>query len=197
VTAISAREGKAVEGQVLLSEQQIAAVLLILSSLVFVVGAILYTGRAMLRWPAAEAPGYLIWERGFVMAAVVINVLGLVLLESLLRGAGDQVVARLALVTYALGVAVILVAEASTISGQEGLYPQTVTYVVLAFLAQAAFGVSLLLTGFLPAWVGWATLAWNLGWLVVLPIVSPRDVYYPVLHHVAPLLIGIALLVKR
>jgi hypothetical protein len=31
-------------------------------------------------------------------------------------------------------------------------------------------------------------------WLVALPVFTPRDVYFPVLHHAAPLLIGIALL---
>jgi hypothetical protein len=66
--------------------------------------------------------------------------------------------------------------------------------VTLAFLAQAAFGVLLARTRFLPAWVGWAAVAWNLGWLVALPILSPGDVYFPVLHHPAPLLVGIALL---
>jgi hypothetical protein len=36
--------------------------------------------------------------------------------------------------------------------------------------------------------------AWNLGWLVALPILSPGDLYFPVLHHPVPLLVGIALL---
>jgi hypothetical protein len=33
-------------------------------------------------------------------------------------------------------------------------------------------------------------------WLVVLPVITPRDIYFPVLHHVMPLMIGIALLSK-
>jgi hypothetical protein len=185
------------ERQGVLSEQNTAAVLLILSGVVFLGGGIMYTGRAMLRWPAAESHSYLVWERGFVMASVLVNVLGLLLLESVLRSAGDAVIARMALATYVLGAAIILVAEASLVSRQDWAYSQVVVYVVLAFLAQAAFGASLLLTGFLPAWVGWATIAWNLGWLVILPIVSSRDMYYPVLHYAAPLLIGIALLLKR
>jgi len=180
-----------------LSEQQVAAWLLILSGLVFVGGGIMYAGRAMLHWPAAESHSCLVWERGFVMASVLVNVLGLLLLEGVLRSAGDAVIARLALVTYLVGAVVVLVAEASLIGRQDWVYAQVVVYVVLAFLAQAAFGASLLLTGFLPAWVGWATIAWNFGWLVILPIVSSRDIYYPVLHYVAPLLIGIALLLKR
>jgi hypothetical protein len=40
----------------------------------------------------------------------------------------------------------------------------------------------------------WAAVAWNLGWLVALPILSPGDLYFPVLHHPVPLLVGIALL---
>jgi hypothetical protein len=72
-----------------------------------------------------------------------------------------------------------------------------VLYVVLAFLAQAALGTSLLQTRLVAGWVGWATIIWNLGWLLVMFIVRPRDIYYPVLHHVAPLIIGIAFLTQR
>jgi hypothetical protein len=185
-----------VERQALLSEQQVTAGLLIFSGVVFAVGGLLYTGRAMLKWPASETSSYLIWERGFVMASVLLNALGLVMLETLLRSAGDGVVARLGTITYLVGATLIMVAETAFLSLHEWIYPQVVTYVVLAFLAQAAFGVALLLTGFLPAWVGWATIVWNLGWLVLLPIVSSQDIYFPVLHYAAPLLIGVALLLK-
>ncbi len=65
---------------------------------------------------------------------------------------------------------------------------------VLAFLAQAAFGALLVRTRFLPAWIGRAAIAWNVGWLVVLPIITSGDIYFPVLHHPIPLLVGIALL---
>jgi hypothetical protein len=64
-------------------------------------------------------------------------------------------------------------------------------------VGQALFGIAILRTGFLPAWVGWATVIWNLGWLVILPIARPRDIYYPWLHFVAPLIIGIMLLLGR
>jgi hypothetical protein len=186
-----------VERQVWLSEQQMAAWLLILSGLIFSVGGVLYAGRAILKWPAADTARYLMWERGFVIGSVLVNVLGLVLLEALLRAAGDGVVARLAMVTYVFGSAVVVVAETAFISRHEWVYSQVVVYVVLAFLSQAAFGAALLLTGFLPGWVGWATIAWNLAWLALLPFVSPADIYYPVLHYAAPLLIGIMLLQKQ
>jgi hypothetical protein len=80
-------------------------------------------------------------------------------------------------------------AEMSSLNKRERVYPQTVLYSVLAFLALVAFGVALLRTGLAA---GWLTVIWNLARLVVLPIISRRDIYYPGLHHAAPLLIGIA-----
>jgi hypothetical protein len=82
----------------------------------------------------------------------------------------------------------------SNLSSGNNTYPHIVLHVVLAFLAQAAFGAALIQTGLVPSWVGWATIIWNLAWLICLPVTSPRDIYFPVLHHVAPLVIGIALL---
>jgi hypothetical protein len=181
-----------------LFERQITAGLLILCFVVFAVGGILFTGRAFLKWPAAEAPGYLIWERSFIIAAALINLAGLALLEGMLRAAGDTIFARVGLITMIVAVAVLVPAEVSFMSTQVGSLArsQVVIYIVLAFLAQAAFGVALLRTDLLPGWVGWATIIWNLAWLVILPIFSSHDMYYPVLHHTAPLMIGIALLVK-
>jgi hypothetical protein len=120
-----------------------------------------------------------------------------VLLERMLEAAGDTILAPLAMVTFLIGAVIVIVAETLQLSGQESVYSPIVVYVVLAFLAQAVFGVSLLRTGLLPGWVGWATVIWNLAWLVALSILSPRDIYYPALHHAAPLMIGIALLVRR
>jgi hypothetical protein len=177
-------------------ERKIAAILLILCFLVFFVGGMLFTGRAIWKWPVAQTPTYLLWERGFVIAAVLLTALGLALLENLLRDAGDSFIARLGLVTYLIGAIVVVVAETTLISTGQSAYAQIVFYVVVAFLAQAAFGLSLLQTGLVAGWVGWVTIIWNLGWLVVMPIATPHNIYFPALHHIAPLLIGIALLVR-
>ena len=122
--------------------------------------------------------------------------LGLALLQGILRDAGDSVFSLIGMLSYLFGAVVVVVAETSALDGREWPNPQIIFYVVLAFLAQAALGVALLRTGLVAGWVGWATIIWNLAWLVVLPIISPRDIYYPVLHHVAPLVIGIALLTQ-
>ncbi len=181
--------------QSLLVERRVTAVLLILCGIVVVVAVILYMGRATWKWPAGEAPSYLLWERVFVVVALLINTMGFVLLAGMLREAGDKILAPLALVIYLLGTAVLIIAETTFIHTRAWVYPQIVFFVVVAFLAQAAFGVALLRTGLVAGWAAWATIIWNLFWLVALPIASPRDIYYPVLHYVAPLIIGIALLV--
>jgi hypothetical protein len=181
----------------LISDQTAAGWLLILSGLIFLAGGMLYTGRAIWKWRVGKTHRYLLWERGFVIAALVVAVLGLTLLERILEATGDRILAPSGLVISLIGASVIIVAETFFISRQEWIYAPIVAFVVLAFLAQAVFGAALLRTSLLPGWVGWTTILWNLVWLVVLPIARPKNIYYPWLHYVAPLLIGIMLLLKR
>lgn len=179
-----------------LSTRTASASLLVLCFVVFTFGGVLYAGRAFLKWQIDEASSHLIWERGFVIGGVLATVLGLALLEDMLRAAGEPVLSRLGMVTYLCGAVVVFVAETAYLGKRDWIYPQIVLYVVLAFLAQTAFGVSLLQTELVAGWVGWVTIIWNLGWLAVLLIFSPRNIYFPALHHAAPLIIGIALLTQ-
>jgi hypothetical protein len=176
-----------------LSERQLAAYLLILASLIFLIAGALFTGRAIWNWPVGQTAVYLRWERGVIIAAFLISLLGFGLFENMLKAAGDIGIARMALLLYLISAGVVVVAETSFLNGQWS-YPQIVAHVVLAFLAQAAFGLALLQTELLPSWVGWTSILWNLGCLVILPILMPQDMYFPWLHYVAPLLIGISLL---
>jgi len=180
----------------MISEQVVAGWLLILSGLIFLPAGLLYTGRAILKWPSAQSQGYLYWERGLVMGAILVATLGFVLLTQLLEAAGDRIVSPLAMVVFLLGTGLVLAAESFGLKLQNYMYTPIVVFVVLTFLGQAAFGISILRTGFLPEWVGWATVIWNLAWLVILPIARSQDMYYPWLHYVAPLMIGIVLLNK-
>jgi hypothetical protein len=103
------------------------------------------------------------------MATVVVAGLGFVLLERMLEAAGDLILAPLGLAILYLSIGLILVFETHSISKQEWLYAPTVLHVVLVFLAQAVFGASMLQTGLLPGWVGWATIIWNLGLWSICP----------------------------
>src|SRR5688500_11370059 len=53
-----------------LTARTLAARLLILGFAIFLVGGVLFTGRAFLKWQIAETASYLLWERGFVIAGV-------------------------------------------------------------------------------------------------------------------------------
>lgn len=180
----------------LLNTQIAAGWLLILSSLIFLPGGLLFTSRVILKRAAGKAPVYLYWERGLVIAAVVVVVLGWGLLERLLAEVGDLILAPSGLILLILSAGLVLAAELYNLSKQEWLQPLIVGHVVLAFLAQAAFGASLLQTGLLPGWIGWATIIWSVGILIYLTAFKPRDIYYPWVHYVAPLVIGFGLLVK-
>lgn len=182
--------------KVVFSEQVVAAWLLILSSIIFVPGGLLYTGRAIWKWAVAQSRSYLYWERGLVMAAILVATVGFILLAQLLEYAGDRILSPIGMAIFFIGTILVLVAETLSLKFQDYIYAPIVVSVILAFLGQAIFGASILRSGFLPSWAGWATVIWSLAWLVILPIARPQDMYYPWLHYVAPLIIGIALLGK-
>lgn len=173
-----------------------AAVPLIACFFVFLVGGALFGARNGMAGQPAPNFAYLALERGCVMAAAVITAIGLLLFAAVVGEAhgGTLLPARLAAATYAVGTALFLLGEARLLRSGHFLYGLIVAYVVLAFLTQAVLGAILLRAGFLPSWIGWAAIAWNIAWLVILASLTPGNIYYPVLHHVIPLLIGIALL---
>jgi hypothetical protein len=160
-------------------------------------GLSLFMGRNGAEGGAPHSPAIFVWERGGWLAAVFLTALGLILLEGSLLETKGRVLARLGASAYFFGAVVVVVAEAMPFPLDRPSYPLIVIYVVLAFLGQVAVGIALLQSALLAAWVGWTILVWNVGWLVALPIVSPDDLYYPILHHVMPLLIGIMLVVRR
>ena len=167
-----------------------AGFFLVLSFVAMAIGALTFVSRGGSQ--GGTAP---ILERGAIMVAVVFTAIGLMLLDVSFQNSDGRILARLGVTVYLFAGPLLLVAEGLALSqGEKRVYALIVIYVVLAFLAQAAIGGALLQSRMLPAWIGWITVAWNLGWLVVLPIITPDDVYYPVLHNLLPLVIGIPLL---
>ncbi len=167
---------------------------LVLGFVTLLVGVLMFLSRGGLRGGAPPSQAYFVWERSFLMAAVALTAIGLVLLEGHLQNTDGGILARTGATVYLFGGILVVAAEALNLNPGQNTYALIVIYVVLALLAQATMGGSLLQAGLLPAWIGWVTIIWNIAWLVVLPVTSPRDIYYPILHHLMPLLIGIALL---
>jgi hypothetical protein len=176
------------------SPQRVAGALVVLAVIPLGYGVFLFINRNGIQGGAPRSPALFAWERGSILAAVVLTAIGLVLLEATLSETSGRVLARLGASTYFFGAVTLVVAEAMHLSEGRASNPLIVIYVLLAFLGQAAIGGALLQSQLLPGWIGWTTIVWNLGLLIVLLIVTPGDIYYPVQHHLMPLLIGIALL---
>lgn len=183
--------------QVFWTFQRAAGALLVASIVPLALALFLFNSRNGAQGGPPRTPTLFVWEHGSVLAAVVLTALGLVLLEAALHETNGRIMARLGASTYFFG-AVLLAAGEAMVVGRTASFAGglIVIYVVLALLGQAAIGGALLQSNILPAWIGWVAIVWNLTLLIVLPIVTPGDVYYPVAHHVVPVLIGVPLLFK-
>jgi hypothetical protein len=137
---------------------------------------------------------YYDWERSLILAAVVLSVIGVVLLEDHPELSDGRVLVRMGATVYLFGGVLNVLYEVLELARTTPSYPLIVVAVVLTFLGQAAIGGGLLQARLLAPWIGWTAVLWNLGWLLALPLLTPRDIYYPLLHHTMPLLIGGALL---
>ncbi len=170
---------------------RVSGILLIVAFVLNIGGVVLFNA-VMFEW-VVETPILLAWERGLFIAAFVVAALGVAVLEMVLRETGAAVLARLGTTAFLIGAVAALVAEAAFLSGLGDMTPLLVVMVVVLFGAEALLGGALLSSGLVPAWIGWTIVVWNIGWLVVLPVISPGDLYYPILHAIPLLLIGISL----
>jgi hypothetical protein len=202
----------------------VAGSLLFFVALVFIVGIADPGGRSIVTLSAdARLPlitanaGRWEWGWAFGIAGIVVTVLGFAMLEAVLRSAGDRVLARLGLVAFLFGAVLTVAGRAQEVSiavwaagetAAGGPIPtllapvvdwsnaMTAVYTALAFAALAAFGGSILATGLLSRAVGWVAVAWGIGWglAFVVAWIAVGGFDYPALHHVVPLVIGVALL---
>src|SRR5919199_2915697 len=87
---------------------------------------------------------FFLWERSFFMAAVILSVIGLVLLEGRLQNTDGRVLARTGATAYLIAGILLVTGEAFRMSlgdqFEKRTYALFVIYVVLAFLAQATIG---------------------------------------------------------
>jgi len=208
-----------------LSDRSVTGIVLILSSVIYFGGPAVTVLRAefvkaldastteMLEIVSRHVPAYQ-WGFALFGAGVVMTVVGLGLLSILLSAIGHHVLALVAFVGYTFGAVLWMLDLAFDMSvtpwaAREFARTSEVPafyvplkqwgetllciYTVLAFLSLATYGWGLLQTGLLPAWIGWVSIGWSLLWLAHFALT--RDTI-PVLHHIIPLLIWIALLVS-
>ena len=178
------------------SVERAAGVLLVLGFAANLAGVVMFFMRGGPGGGTPSSHTFFVFERSFLMAAVILTAIGFVLLEGHFHNTDGRVLARTGATAYLFAGIVLVAAEGLSLSpGFEnpGLALFAIC-VVLAFLAQAGIGGALLQAGLLARWIGWVTILWSLVWLVVLPVITPEDIYFPILHHLMPLLIGGALL---
>ncbi|HKT37218.1 MAG TPA: hypothetical protein VJR48_02535 [Ktedonobacterales bacterium] len=159
------------------------------------------------------------WANIFMGAAVVMLLAGLTLLTALLEAkewvfsslgfAGFLLAAVLWLIFSTFrGMVTVRVAQDMAAAGTstrgaapayyaplaQWMFALFFIYAILGFLALAAYGLSLLQAGLLPAWVGWATILFSIAMLIVLFIKGDN---LPILHYLPGLLVGALLLFHR
>jgi hypothetical protein len=180
-----------------LSIQRAAGLLFVLSAVATFPGFMMFWLRNGHRGGEPRSRAHWIVERCSILSGVVLIAIGFVLLAGAFQNTDGFVLANIGATAYFFGGVLIVAAEALMLTlGYEKVVGLVNIYVVIAFLAQAAIGGALIQSGLVVAWIGWFTILWNIAWLIVLSIFSRRDMYFPVLHYVMPLVIGIALLLK-
>jgi len=179
------------------SIEHAAGSILVLANISMFPGLIMFWIRGGQRGGQPPSHAYYVWERSLILAAVILIAIGFLLLIGSFQTIAGQTLMKIGAYGYLFGGILVTAAEALNLSlGYEEVYPLVAVYAITAFLAQAFIGGALLQSGLVAPWIGWASISWNLLGLILIPIVSPHDIYFPVLHSIAPLLIGIALLLK-
>jgi hypothetical protein len=117
-----------------------------------------------------------------------------VILEGILRRAGDHIFSRLGLVTFTLATVMFLlmvVLEKNYLPS--GARDVEAYFIALAFPAVIAYGLAILRTGILARWIGVAVVLWTVVMLIrVFPLNGG-----PLFYESALVLIAIALVAQR
>jgi hypothetical protein len=172
--------------------RRVSGLLLLLAFVLNLGGVLMYAAGTEYGW-VGETPTYHAWERALFMSSYVAAALGSAVLEPALAEAGAAIFGRLAAIAFPMAATVALVMEAVSFHGAKP-YALIVVTVLLLFGAELLLGAAVLASRLVPAWVGWVAVVWDVAWPAILPIVSPGDPYYPILHAIPLLMIGIPLI---
>ena len=172
-----------------------AGLVLLLGVFVTFPGLMMFLLRGGHRGGAPRSRTQYVTERASIMAGAGLTAIGFVLLADYLQTTAGRSLAIGGAAAYFFGSVLIVAAEALNLTlGYKQVYGLVVSFVVSACLAQIIIGGALLQATAIGAWLGWVTILWNAACLIGLSLFSRRDMYFPVVHQVAPLLIGLALL---
>jgi hypothetical protein len=128
------------------------------------------------------------WSFSLIISGIIVTLLGLAMLTTLFRDAGDTTFSYLALIVllfgdvlfviyiaFPLGIAPLAAQETVKTGVVPDYYvqltlwtqPLFVIYTILAFSVLAAYGGAILSTRVLPHWIGWLAIIYSLAGLVL------------------------------
>lgn len=155
------------------------------------------------------------WTCAFFMGSIMVTLLGLALLTTLLREAGERIFSQLGLILFVFGATLWFLQLTCWLSidpwaaqemARTGVMPDYyvpltlwtqalfVIYTILAFCALAAYGGAILSTRVLPQWMGWLAIVYGLAGLGLLDFTGDVP---PFFYYLMPIVIGILLLLRR
>jgi hypothetical protein len=162
--------------------------LLVIASVLILAGIALFVLREYSQFDQ------FVLERGLVLAAWLVAAAGTSLMGTMREDFGSTLLLRAGGWAFAVGALVAAFAETTLLSDRLAIgHELALAFVILLFVGLALIGGGLFNQHLVPAWVGWAVVVWNVGWLVTLFAVSTDDPYYPGLHALPLLLLGISL----
>lgn len=203
------------------SRVRAAGVLLIAGWLIFWSGAPAWrhwTGSAPPKFleQVAANIGEWYWSAGAFAVGVLLTLFGFLLLGNALRSSGDRVWSELGLTAFFFGAllwiasltfrvtATVAAANETVASGQTPIWYSGIAqwsgglfsvYMVLAYLAIAAYGKALHGTIFAPSWMSWTAMVFGLaGSVGFIARFGPFGL--PLTIHLVPGILGIVLLVR-
>jgi hypothetical protein len=155
------------------------------------------------------------WSFSLLICGIIVTLLGLAMLTTLFRDAGDATFSYLALIALLFGDILLVIYIAfplgiAPLAAQEtvktGMVPDYyvpltlwtqplfVIYTILAFSVLAAYGGAVLSKRVLPHWIGWLAIIYSLAGLVLAGVTAGN--VPPFLHHLVPIVIGVLLLLR-
>ena len=166
-----------------------AKLLFLLTFLFGLAGIILFNGREN-----AGSFDYFELERVLILASWLMAVAG----AALLVGVGSRLRRPALLVTgavlLAIGALMAAIAELSLLTREFRVASVWgMAFASLLFVGGALTGSGLLSNRLVPSWIAWTVTGWNILLWVALLVVSREDMYYPGLHYIPLLLIGISI----
>ena len=129
----------------------------------------------------------------FLGAGLLVTLFGLIALEEALRLRGERLIPRFGTVAFAIGMTCFVIDDALSETFVGFVFPLERVYTVLACVAVALYGWSIVRSEALPQAIGWLAIAWALvdGVLYVARLFNP-----PLGPNLALFVIGGALVVN-